>query len=61
MITKSWNHAFFWVSDCIVYETYKTIRGYRYRPLREVLYPDSEQLTDKDIEIINEILKETES
>lgn len=60
MITKSDNHVFFWVSDCIVYETYKTLRGNRYRPLKEVLYPDTEELTEQDIEIINELLKETE-
>jgi len=49
---KSFNHDHFWVQDCILYESYKTIRGLRFRAISEVLYPDTEVLTDDQLESI---------
>lgn len=57
MITKSKDHDHFWVENCVLFETYQTIRGRRCRALAEVLYPDSEKLSDQDIEAINEMLE----
>ena len=57
-ISKVHNHDHFWVEDCILYETYKTNRGFRFHAVAEVLYPDTDKLTEKDIEIITEQLKD---
>ena len=48
-LTKSHNHSHFWIEDCILYESYNTIRGKRYRHICNVLYPDSERLTEEQI------------
>ncbi|MCP1996636.1 hypothetical protein L1275_002431 [Flavobacterium sp. HSC-61S13] len=36
-MTKSHNHDHFWIEDEILYESYRTIRGLRYRQIMEVL------------------------
>ena len=54
MITKCHNHHHFWVADCVLYEAYSTIRGLRYREICEVLYPDTEKLTDEQLKHIED-------
>lgn len=45
-IQKSHNHDHFWVEDKILYESYNTIRGMRYRKLFLIDYPDTEILPE---------------
>lgn len=55
VITKSINHAFFWVEDEILGESYHTHRGLRYTEIAHVPgEPDKERLTDEDIARIQE-------
>lgn len=55
-LTPRNNHHHFWIEDNVVYESYSTLRGIRYMPCAEVIYPDSNKLTDEDIGRINLIL-----
>jgi hypothetical protein len=55
-LNKSHNHSHFWVERCSLFESYKTIRGLRYRFIHEVLWPDTEMLSDNDIKAIEKIL-----
>lgn len=55
-IPKDRRHHHFWIEDGILYETYWTIRGNRYRELYKVNYPDRETVSDEElskIEILN--------
>lgn len=55
-LIKSHNHSHFWVQGCQLHESYKTIRGIRYRFLCDVLWPDCDKLSDDDINAIKKIL-----
>ncbi len=55
-ITKSRNHSHFWIHGCKLYESYKTIRGQRFREIIEVLWPDSQILSDDDMITITKIV-----
>lgn len=47
---KDENHDHFWIEDGVLYESYNTLRGMRYRYRMSVpLMPDSDQLTCDDI------------
>jgi hypothetical protein len=35
-LTKDKNHDHYWIDDDVLYESYRTIRGLRYRPVLEV-------------------------
>ena len=55
-IPKDGRHHHYWIEDGILYETYSTIRGNRYRELYKVNYPDRETVSDEElskIEILN--------
>ena len=55
-IPKDRRHHHYWIEDGILYETYSTIRGNRYRELYKVNYPDRETVSDEElsrIEILN--------
>lgn len=58
MIIKSHNHDHFWIENGIVYESYNTLRGLRYRELMNLdfEYPDSDKLSDSQVEFLNNIL-----
>lgn len=58
-ITKSHNHDHFWCENNIIYESYNTIRGLRFRQLIELNfnYPDKERLTETMIIFLNNIFK----
>lgn len=50
IITKSHNHDHFWVDGGILYESYNTLRGRRYRQILEVPnLKDSDRLSDQEI------------
>ena len=55
MLTKSHNHSHFWTENKIVYESYNTIRGLRFRQIAVLwfFYPDHKKLTDPMIDYIN--------
>lgn len=55
MITKSHNHSHFWTENRIVYESYNTIRGMRFRQIIELpfYYPNHLKLTDMMIQYLN--------
>jgi len=54
MITKSHNHNHFWILDEILYESYNTIRGLRYRALIQVKgFEDTDKCSDMQINEIN--------
>ena len=52
MNIKSHNHDNFWINSGVLYESYNTIRGLRYRAISCVDYPDTEKVSDVDILII---------
>ena len=58
MIKKSNNHDHFWTDKNIVYESYKTIRGLRFRRITilDFNYPNHEKLTDSMVLFLNNIL-----
>ena len=58
-IIKSHNHDHFWCENNIVYESYNTIRGLRFRQLIELnfKYPDKELLTETMVTFLNNIFK----
>jgi len=41
MITKDKNHSHFWIESNKLYESYKTIRGLRYRLKGNINLPDT--------------------
>jgi hypothetical protein len=52
-ITKSHNHDHFWIEDGILFETYKTIRGLRFRELKEVPgMPDEDKCSEECLKFI---------
>lgn len=55
MLTKSHNHDHFWTDNKIVYESYRTIRGLRFRQIAVLwfFYPDHNKLTDPMIKYLN--------
>lgn len=54
-ITKDRKHDHFWIEDGVLYESYQTIRGLRFREKLEVPnMPDCDRCTD---EMIKEIEK----
>ena len=55
MLTKSPNHDHFWTENKIVYESYITIRGLRFRQIAvlDFFYPDHEILTEPMINYLN--------
>lgn len=52
-LIKSHNHDHFWIEDNILFESYKTIRGLRYRSIMEVMLQDNDKLSESEIEFIN--------
>ena len=40
-LTKDKNHDHYWIEDDVLYESYRTIRGLRYRPVLEVFGMDN--------------------
>lgn len=55
---KDKNHSHYWTESCVVYESYSTIRGIRYRALGIVLFPDVERLSEEQIKSVEEQLNE---
>jgi len=51
-IYKDEHHHHYWVENGILFETYGTIRGLRYRSLLKVDYPDKDKLSEADFAII---------
>ena len=51
-IPRDNNHQFFWIEDGILFETYSTIRGNRYRALFRVKYDDRRRVDDKELSLI---------
>lgn len=58
MIVKSHNHDYFWTENNVIYESYNTIRGLRYRELIQLdfYYPDHDKLSESQVEFLNNIL-----
>ena len=50
-ITKDRKHDHFWIENGVLYETYRTIRGLRYREKFEV--PNFKDTTDISLEELN--------
>lgn len=48
-ITKDDWHDHFWIEDGVLGETYKTIRGLRYRFRCYVDYPDRDKVSDEEL------------
>lgn len=57
MLTKSHNHHHFWTENNVVYESYNTLRGMRFREVMFLKsnYPDKEILTQEEVDSINKI------
>lgn len=55
MITKSHNHHHFWTENNVVYESYNTLRGMRFRyiVILDFDYPDKDTLTELEINSLN--------
>ena len=55
MLIKSHNHHHFWTENNVVYESYNTLRGIRFREVMFLKsnYPDKEILTQQEIDAIN--------
>ena len=60
-IVKSSNHDHFWTECGILYESYNTIRGMRYREICYVGYPDCKHLGDGGIEDCELMLKKNKN
>lgn len=58
-MTNHPNHDHYWISDCVLYESYRTCRGLEYLPVVQVIYPDRDELTEEEIKTIEEILEIT--
>jgi len=58
---KSHNHSHFWIDDKVLYETYKTIQGLRFRKVCELNFriKNIEILSESDIKFISEKLNKT--
>lgn len=54
---KEDSHRYFWVSNNVVYQTYKTSRGHRSRFICCVPFPDSDRLSKKEIDSIADYIK----
>ena len=54
-IRKSHNHDHFWTKNNVVFESYNTLRGLRFREIAELSfnYPNHEILTDKMVDFLN--------
>lgn len=53
MLIKDKNHKHYWIDDDVLYETYSTLRGLRYRPILEVFgMPNCEKCTEEMIKYI---------
>lgn len=59
LIVKSHNHDHFWVQDGILFESYNTIRGLRFMSVMTLPFPDTERLTNEQIEWFNKIIEST--
>jgi hypothetical protein len=47
VLSKDRNHDHYWIDDDVLYESYRTLRGLRYRPVLEVFgMPNCEKCTD---------------
>ena len=55
-IYKDERHHHYWIEDGILYETYHTLRGRRYRELAKVDYPDREYVSDAELEEVEECI-----
>ncbi|RUT68671.1 hypothetical protein D0817_20130 [Flavobacterium cupreum] len=55
MLTRSQNHSHFWTENKIVYESYNTIRGLRFREVAILwfFYPDHQKLTQPMLNYLN--------
>lgn len=51
---KDPKHDHYWVCDGILYENYWTIRGARYRFIQHTDLPDTDKLTEEQINKLNE-------
>lgn len=49
------NHLYFWVRDNKLYQSYKTARGERSAFVCEVIYPDKDELSEKDINWLDKV------
>ena len=54
LLEKCHNHSHFWVSDNVLYESYSTIRGMRFREKCNVMLPDMDKVPERTIDLINE-------
>lgn len=57
IIKKEESHDHFWIENKCLCESYKTIRGLRWRFITEVDYPDCDNLSDDQITEIKLILE----
>lgn len=57
LMTKHPNHDHYWIADCVLYETYRTCRGPRWREVAKVIYPDRDRLSEEEIKTIGELLE----
>lgn len=54
IIPKKHNHDHFWIEDNVLYESYNTIKGLRYLPIKEVHgMPDVEKCDESCIKYIS--------
>jgi len=51
-MTKHEKHYKYWIKYGVLYESYTTLRGIRYRSIKEVDMPDCDDCTDEMIEKI---------
>ena len=56
-LTPEHNHDHYFIEENCVYESYRTIRGLRYRPIAVVIMDNNEKLSKTDIEQVNRILE----
>jgi hypothetical protein len=48
-MTRDKSHDHYWVSSGVLFESYSTIRGLRYRAIDKVKLPDCDRCTDEMI------------
>jgi hypothetical protein len=53
-LNKCRNHDHFWIQDHVLYESYNTLRGMRYRAIMAVASEDNDRLSDEDIKYIED-------
>ncbi|AUC13816.1 hypothetical protein BTO06_01025 [Tenacibaculum sp. SZ-18] len=53
---KSKRHDHFWIDNNFLFESYKTIRGLRFRQVMQLKYPNRDKLSELDVKIINSLM-----